>query len=53
MKKYKKVELLAKNAPRGSYVAGCPVEKGGTGESPVFLFCRKGDDLCIECERTH
>ena len=25
MKNYKEVELLAKNAPTGSYAAGCPV----------------------------
>lgn len=53
MKTYKKVELLAKNAPKGSYVAGCPVEKRGTGESGLFLLCGKGPDLCVECERTH
>lgn len=26
MKNYKEVEMLAKNAPTGSYAAGCPVQ---------------------------
>jgi len=26
MKTYKKVEIVAKNAPSGSYAAGCPVK---------------------------
>lgn len=28
MKEYKKVELEAKNAPSGSYAAGCPTNTG-------------------------
>lgn len=40
MKTYKKVELVAKNAPSGSYVAGCPTNEYGYGP-----YCRK-------CERT-
>ncbi len=29
MKEYKKAELLAKNAPVGSYAAGCPTRVSG------------------------
>lgn len=28
MKKYVKVKVVAKNAPSGSYVAGCPTNNG-------------------------
>ncbi len=44
MKEYKKVELMAKNAPTGSYAAGCPVNERGGGSS--------GRYSCINCERT-
>lgn len=37
MKIYKKVKMQAKNAPSGSYVAGCPAENG----------------FCKSCERTY
>lgn len=40
MKEYKNVEMLAKNAPAGSYAAGCPVE----GD----FFATE----CHKCERT-
>lgn len=41
MKKYTKVQMMAKNAPTGSYAAGCPVNyRDGIG-------CPK----CIDCER--
>ena len=45
MKDYKKVEIAAKNAPSGSYAAGCPADKyenGGGG----------GTGSCQRCERT-
>jgi len=42
MKKYSKPQMMAKNAPTGSYAAGCP-EKG-RGSSSV--------DGCMTCERT-
>lgn len=32
MKTYKKVELVAKNAPSGSYAAGCPQYRSGAGD---------------------
>lgn len=31
MKTYKKVEMVAKNAPSGSYAAGCPQYQAGAG----------------------
>lgn len=39
MKNYKKVKMVAKNAPSGSYAAGCP-EKYALGEPN---WCRKCD----------
>jgi len=41
MKKYKKVKVVAKNNPQGSYVAGCPTGSK-TGQSWE----------CRSCERT-
>lgn len=41
MKEYKKPEMIAKNAPSGSYAAGCPVGNQFGSE----MYCRK-------CERT-
>lgn len=43
MKKYSKPEMLAKNAPTGSYAAGCPENKDGGG-----MY----DWQCKKCERT-
>ncbi len=45
MKKYKKVELVAKNQLAGSYAAGCPTK----GKGGCFLFMRNG---CSDCERS-
>ena len=42
MKKYAKPQMMAKNAPTGSYVAGCPAEKA-----------RWSILMCKECERTY
>ena len=44
MKTYKKVKVIAKNNPQGSYVAGCPADKtyGQSGNS----------HSCKKCERT-
>ena len=53
MKIYKKVELVAKNTPKGSYVAGCPAEKRGNKQNHFFLCMDHGEDYCVECERTH
>lgn len=44
MKKYTKVQMMAKNAPTGSYAAGCP-----DNESGLSWF---GTDRCKKCERT-
>ncbi len=43
MKNYKEVELQAKNAPTGSYAAGCPANYRKSGSYP---------NECINCERT-
>ena len=40
MKTYVEVELKAKNAPTGSYAAGCPVNVGDNG-GPNDLYCRR------------
>jgi len=42
MKKYAKPHLMAKNAPAGSYAAGCPLKNTG----------RYGLFNCKACERT-
>lgn len=43
MKEFKKVELIAKNLPTGSYAAGCPSQDRGGG------YWTKE---CLACERT-
>ena len=40
MKQYVKPQMLAKNAPTGSYAAGCPANDAGWGSR------------CKNCERT-
>jgi len=40
MKKYAKPQMVAKNAPAGSYAAGCPTNRNG------------GSSDCRNCERT-
>ena len=49
MKKYQKVELIAKNQVVGSYAAGCPSKN--TGEE-CFLFKEDYGKGCKSCERT-
>ncbi len=44
MKKYAKPQMMAKNAPTGSYAAGCPAK--GTG---INIW---GTSICKKCERT-
>lgn len=44
MKKYNEVEMLAKNAPAGSYAAGCPSQNRGNSTAPNYN--------CLNCERT-
>lgn len=46
MKKYKKVELVAKNQLSGSYAAGCPSK----GRGYCLLF--SGTHGCSACERS-
>lgn len=41
MKQYKKVEMEAKNAPSGSYAAGCPAKA---------IYGVSGDPDCKQCE---
>ena len=50
MKTYKKVEMEAKNAPCGSYAAGCPENKRGKDED--WSYATHGPSGCINCERT-
>ena len=44
MKKYAKPQMMAKNAPTGSYAAGCPAK-----DSAKWW---QGDIYCKKCERT-
>lgn len=48
MKNYKKVQIFAKNSPKGSYAAGCPVN----GTPDINAFCWTGPNDCRRCERT-
>ena len=41
MKSYKKVEMVAKNAPSGSYAAGCPTEVSTRGWSESGRYCEQ------------
>jgi hypothetical protein len=43
MKKYAKPQMMAKNAPTGSYAAGCPSHHR-VGGDPI---------LCTRCELRH
>lgn len=47
MKKYQKVELVAKNQVAGSYAAGCPTKDRG---DKCFMF--NAVEGCMNCERT-
>lgn len=49
MKNYKKVQMVAKNAPSGSYAAGCP-SKDRKAEHFLVLECTHS--TCMNCERT-
>ena len=49
MKNYKKVEMVAKNAPSGSYAAGCPQYKSGWG-SDVNQGTGNPNSACKYCE---
>ena len=49
MKTYKKVEMVAKNAPSGSYAAGCPTHTraGNTGDT---TYDGHHYGRCTDCE---
>ncbi len=47
MKTYKKVELQAKNAPSGSYAAGCPQYRPGAGDD---IGCGTPGQPCNTCK---
>lgn len=51
MKNYKKVKMMAKNAPSGSYAAGCGYKDR---KREVKLFASKCGLVshCVDCERT-
>lgn len=49
MKEYTKPQMLAKNAPTGSYAAGCPPEKEFNGHCS-FLGLK--NNYCKACERS-
>ncbi len=51
MKTYKKVELVAKNAPSGSYAAGCPQYKSGFGLDSDY-GAGNPHSACKYCETT-
>lgn len=51
-KNYKKVQVLAKNAPTGSYAAGCPTNQrvnGSNVKGPDGIV-RSGSQGCASCE---
>jgi len=50
MKKYSKPRMLAKNAPTGSYAAGCPSKTAG--KTCILLNKNGAMDGCRYCERT-
>lgn len=51
-KTYKKVKLIAKNLPTGSYAAGCPQNRRGSDPSNRGLFlCQDTPDGCAHCDR--
>lgn len=52
MKTYKKVELVAKNAPSGSYAAGCPEHTPREGGQGVYIPGYGYDGSCKKCEVT-
>lgn len=51
MKKYKKVEIVAKNQVAGSYAAGCPSKN--RGDDSCFMFENMGAQGCRSCERSN
>jgi hypothetical protein len=49
MKKYQKVEIVAKNQVAGSYAAGCPSKSRGSDTS-CWIFAGDGKG-CAHCDR--
>ena len=43
MKNYKKVKMVAKNAPSGSYAAGCPEKNRAGYEPPHCMYCERAN----------
>lgn len=52
MKTYKKVEMVAKNAPSGSYAAGCPQYQSGHGYENGAMPPGHPQNSCKYCETT-
>lgn len=50
MKQYKKVEMVAKNAPSGSYAAGCPQYQAGTGHEYGGMPPGHPSNSCKHCQ---
>lgn len=50
MKSYKKVEMVAKNAPSGSYFASCPQYRSGTGANDNYCEAGSPMNSCRYCE---
>lgn len=46
MKNYSKPQMMAKNAPTGSYAAGCPAQNNNGGRQNSSSY------LCAKCERS-
>lgn len=50
MKKYSKPQVMAKNAPSGSYAAGCPAKD--YDKSCAILNITQWGGKCKKCERS-
>ncbi len=46
MKTYTKVQMMAKNAPTGSYAAGCPENRAAEGGGCWYLGSRVSCRMC-------
>ena len=52
MKEFKKAEVIAKNAPTGSYAAGCPQFSAGAGGDYWTGSPGNPSNACKYCECT-
>jgi len=50
MKTYKNVEMFAKNAPTGSYAAGCPEHTHHSNNNVIYPGQHSGTWGCYKCE---